>query len=366
MIDSLFKFVTGITRLRGRTGLIADVELIGGKHKQLVDATVTVEEVFGLDNFADTWFFILTAGAIGNTVTINIAASAVDTTSPDRDVAAYTKIYTLIAADVGDELKLRDNIVAALNADALFNPHWKAAVIKNNAIVHISSKYPGEFGERLSVAGFAVTPSGTTTTQIAFDNVKRRGKQTSLTRDPNDKRIGVLGISGEVTTTPGAVGDTIVKNFLNASSANMLVNGSVTPVTFSVMPVADKDEFIKMIRLYGNGNGIKFGQFLGANSNLTNGLEVMIRSDGNVLTLPVIKSTDDIKHKFALVSQGFDLHIQAGRDDFSADLVFDPPFPIRKIGTFTTDDFAQIKVQDNLTSAGIALEALAFGFQKET
>lgn len=346
----------------------ADVTLKGGRHALVTDATVTVEQVFGQDNFADSWFFIKQTGALNNTWTISIAAGTSDVTAPDRDVAAYTKVVTVAAPEVGDEIKLRDKIIAALNADALFFPHYKAAAIKDNAAVHIESKYIGEFGDRPTALDFNVVPSGTGV--VFFESASnftmiRRGKKNSGAKDPRDKRLVTIGISGEVQAVPGAVGDLIVLNALSAGSPTMAVNGSVTPVVFTIAADPDKDSFFQELRFYGNGNGIKFGQFLSLNVNLTNGILIEIKSDDILLTLPVIKSTDDMKHKFSFgEGSGFQLHVQAGRDDFMSSFSFSATFPLRKAGTFTTDDYIKVTVRDNLSALQL-LEFLGRGFKKE-
>lgn len=347
----------------------ADVFLHQGRNRLATDATVTVEQIFGQDNFADTWFFIKKAGDNGNTWTITIAASSVDTTTPDRDVPAYSKVITVTATEAGDEIKLRDKIIAELNSDVLFSPHWKASSIKNNAAVHISSKYIGEFGDRNNSLDFNVVVTGTA--EVFFENsnnyqIFRRGKKNSGIRDPRDKRLVTVGISGEVQAVPGAVGDLFIANALNAGSPLMAVNGSGTPVDFLINADPTKDIFIEEIRFYGNANGIKFGQFLSINSKLTNGIQVQIRSDEQVTTLPILKSTDDLKQKFAIgLGQGFQLHVQAGRDHFMAAFRFSSTFPIRKAGTYASgDDYIRVRIQDNLERIQ-DLGFLAIGFRKE-
>lgn len=365
MGDLTDKEASLVTRIVGGDELYtADVELIGGKRKLLTDATVTVEQVFGFDNFADSWFTIATAGAIGSTLRLQISAGTLDTTSPDSDGVAVDYTYTLIAADVGDELKLRDNFINGVNANANFLANWKASAVKDNPTVHITSKYIGEVGERIPVDSFLITTTGATTAARAFDNIKRRGKQNSGARDPRDKRIVTIGISGEVTSTPGGIGDLFLDYAMNGASSNMAVNGSVTPVVFLITPDTLKDRFIGSARFNANGNGIKFGQFLSINTNLTNGILVEVKSDDIVKTFLVIKSTDDMKHLFSFPAESFILHIQSGRDDVTAEFNFSAPFPLRKIGTFATDDYLKVTVRDNLSTLS-AFNFVALGFQKE-
>lgn len=360
--------------LQGNDGaLIADVIQKNNKNALVTDATVTVEQIFGFDDFADTWFQILTAGAIGNTWRIQIAAGYMDTQNPLNNPPATDVTVTVTAGEAGSEIALRDKIILALNADANFSPYWKASYVKDNTIIHITSKMVGEFGERLNVGGFVVTVTGTAT--FSYQNtdnqiIKRRGKQNSGVRDPKDRRIVTVGISGEVQATPGAIADLYFATALNSGSPDMRVNGSlVSPVIFSITPDTTKDIYIEELRFYGNANGIKFGQFLGLNTALTNGIFVEIQSDQVILQLPLLKTTDDLKHKFSFgTGSGFQLHVQSGRDDFMASWKFTASLILHKQGFHGVgnDDYIKVYIRDNLSAGLQQLEFLAIGFKRET
>lgn len=343
-----------------------EVDLVDGRKRILTDSIVRVEQIFGFDDFADTWFGVPVAGAIGDTVRVQIVEGPHDTTNPDRDAPAVDLTYTLIAEDVGDELQLRDNIISALNADSNFSPHWKASSIKDNAIIHITSKYMGEFGERPTVDDFQVTSTGTTEVFRYHDVIIRRGKQNTGARDPRDKRLVTVGVSGEVTTVPGEVGDLYIENATYNSSPDLRVDGSVTPVIFSIPLSTEKDVFIRELRFYGGGAGIRFGQFLSKNQPLSVGVEVNIKSDDQTLILPPIQTTEDFKNKFSFGSgANFRIDVQAGSDQILAVLFFETPFPLRKIGTFTTDDYVQVHIHDNLLAGLSEFEFMAVGFERE-
>ena len=282
------------------------VQRSDGNNALATDATVTVEQLFGRDPLPDTFFTILTAGAIGDTVRIQVAATTNDSTSPDRDLAAVDLTYTLVAADVGDEVQLAENIVTYLNGQSSFeNAYLKADRVGGDlrAIVHITStefSMSGEFAERPNAGDFSVTPSGTTTVNVGFDNIIARGKATSLARDPeNPHRLGVLGISGSVTVTPGAIADLYIEFAENASYTpprDMLQDGSVTPIDFYVTNTdTEHDVFIDTLRFSAVASSIKFQQFL-AVSTLTNGIDVEIRSEDQVkiLTARPIVNTEDL------------------------------------------------------------------------
>lgn len=372
MPDLGFNQRSDIVQLTGSDELYtADVELIAGKKKLLTDATVTVESVFGKDGFADSWFAIgdfddcSGVGAENDTIRVQIVAGCDATEFPAVDVT-----YTITASDVAaaqPEISVRDNIVTALNGNSNFATSWKATKVKDNGIIVIQAKFRGEIGERPVANDIQVTATGTTTVTLAFNNILQRGKETSLTKDPDDPRIGVLGISGTVNVTPGSIGSRYQEFFENASSSNLLVNGSVTPVVFTIPLSSTDDIFIEQLRFFGGGNGIKFGQFLSKSGiGLTNGILIEIKSDDETFTFPVIKKTEDFKNIFSAPSgSDFRIDIQAGSDQILA--IFNPeiPFALRKIGTFTTDDYAKITVRDDLTSGIQTLQSTAIGFTKE-
>lgn len=357
-----------IVRIAGVSGNLADVTFIGGKNK--LEANVTVvsnNTTFGQDPLPDTWFRIDNAGAIGDTVRIQLVATALDSSTPDRDAPAVDKTYTLVAGDVGDEIQLRDNLITALNGDANFSASLKAQKSSDRAIIHVVSKFfsmPTEFYERPVAGDFAVSVTGTTTVTLGFDTLISRNKASSLSQDPDSPHnLGVLGISGSVTVFPGGIGGRFLERFENASSVDMLVDGSSTPLVFTVPLDADDDIFITQVRIFGGGSSIKYGQFLAKNAILANGLEIKIQSDEETITLPLIKVTEDFKNLFSFPSgDDFKIDVQPSAGQFIA--IFRPeiPFPLRKIGTFGTDDFITITVNDDLTSGNNQLEALATGF----
>lgn len=351
---------------------VADVNFKDGKNRLITDATVQVEQIFGRDNIADAWFAIGTfqdqsgVGAIGDQLTISIAAGDNATLFP-----AYSKTFTVTAADTGDsnpEDYLAERIVNELNADLVFRDHWRASKVKDNSIVHISSNIIGEWGQRPNALDFQVTTTGTTVATANDDRILTRGKPNSGARDPRDKRLVTVGISGEVTTTPGAIGDIFIQHPLNTTYGDeMAVDGSATPQEYWIYADPEQDIFISEVRFYGNANGIKYGRFLSRNKILTNGILVEIKSDNESITLDPIKSTDDFKNHFA-IGQGVEwqLDSSAGPDAFLASWILPAPFPIRREETFGVgnDDFLKVTIRDDI-AAIINLEALAFGFKRE-
>lgn len=355
-------------QLVGADGLYqADVEILDGKKRMLTDSIVKVEEVFGQDRFADVWIYIGTAqnsigvGNVGDTVRVQIAARDNATIWPAVDVTTTVTLAMTIATY--PEVELAKQIIHDLNANMNFSMHFKSSLIKDTSHVHITAKVRGEWGERPNSGDFLVTTTGTTIALAAFDKIVMKGKSTSLSRDPFDPRVGILGISGTVSVIPGAVSAIYLEHPTYLGSRDMNVNGSVTPVVFSIPLVPENDILIKEIRFFGNASSIKFGQFLSINAPLANGILVEIKSEDDTFTTDPIYTTEDFKHEWSFGGT-FQLDDQPGLADFLASFVFETPFPIRAPGTFPIDDYLRVNIRDNLSSIN-KLRVLVFGFTQE-
>jgi hypothetical protein len=343
-----------------------------------IDGTVTVQSTFGADPLCDSHFKIVNTGATNDTLRIDIAATTADPTSPDRDVPAYTKTFTVQAGEVGDEIAFADRIVSELNLDSTFKDTCllKAIRVVDRAIVHISStafSLSGEFYERPNAGDFAVTVTGSTSVIVVYDNMISRSKPVVLDRDPNNPhRSGVFGISGSVTVTSKDLEDLFIEEATHTTYGNdMLQNGSLgSPIDFMVDPSSTTDIFIETLIFDGQGNGIKFGQFLSKNSSLTNGVEVEIKSNNVITTFPLLYSTEDFKNKWAALSgdgANFRIDVQAGKDEMLAILSFPNPFILKIQGTFGVgnDDYIRVRIQDDTSSQITRFNFRAKGFEKE-
>lgn len=351
------------TTIVGKDGVYeAEVALVEGFPSLRTFGIQAIESLKGFDPIADTWFFFgnetdaTGAGNVGDTVRVQIAAGSVPASFPAIDLT-----YTLVAEDVGNEEQLATNVVSFLNANATFSTLWRAQKVSNSGTVYITSKKPGSQFERPNVGDFQVTTTGTTVVTIAFNNIIRRNKVTSLARDPSDPRQGILGIQGSVVQTEGDV-----TNRFQTVHSNLLVNGSVTPVEFTVDAHATEVRFVTSVTLFGRGNGIQFGKFLSqAGAGLTNGLLISFKSNDFSAQFEPLKTTDDIAAFFAQDPDNFSLYIQSGGDFFIATLEFGSPLELRPVGEFVTDDFFKITVRDNLTSGITQLRAVVNGFNRE-
>lgn len=157
-----------------------------------------------------------------------------------------------------------------------------------------------------------------------------------------------------------------VKFFENTGSNDLRVDGSVTSVDFTIDADPTREMFINAIRFESSGNGIRFNQFLSsAPSILTNGVVLTIRSNDKLDTFSPIKSTENFLAEFSLGPDNFNLFDQTGADQMRATLTFEEEIQIHKQGSFGTDDFLKITINDNLTLGMISFKALVFGYLRE-
>jgi hypothetical protein len=378
------KSLATTAELSGRDGLAAYRKVntkvrSDGLTALVTDATVVVESTFGFDQQPDSFFTIINTGGAGTTWTVYIAGTANDPSSPDRDVPSYTKIFTVQVGEVGNELSFRDRIVTELNADTTFrtSAFLKAQRATDRGVVHIySEKFSasGEFYERPNPADFTVTIGGSPgdgVVVVGFDNLISRSKPVTISRDADSPhRLGLFGVTGSVNVISKELADLFTQEAMFSGSSDLRVNGSVTPVVFSV-PAQATQIFIEDMWFHAQGNGIQFGKFISqSGAGLTNGVYVEIKSDNTVTTFPIIKTTEDFKNKWAALSgdgANFQLILQSGKDEMIGIVKLPNPFIIRESGAFGigNDDYIRVYIQDNLTSGLSEFRFRVKGFEKE-
>lgn len=349
------------------SGLAVKIELIDGEPRLITGGVQSIESLRGQDPIADTWFFIGTegdssgAGGIGDTVRVQIVAGDKPSLFPAVDVTT-----TLTANEANDETELANLIASNLNGDSDFSLVYSARRIDLDAsTVYITSKLPGPRGERPNIDDITVTTTGTTVVTRAFQNIIRRNKVTSLARDPANPTLGILGISGTVSAAQGDVTNQIIEFATDSGSEFMTVDGSGTPVNFFIPASATSERFFTSLRFEALGNGIQFTNFLSKNNSLTNGVMVTLRSNNAEATFPLIRTTEDFGSFFSRGPSDFDVFDVSGTDYFRSTLTFPAPFQIFKQGTFGTDDFIRVRVQDDLSSGVSQFRFIGFGFERD-
>ena len=351
----------------------ADVKLQDAVKRLQTSAKVTVEEIFGQDPHATSWFYIGTAtdadgvGAAGDTVRVQIpaAVSPLDLIYPAVDVT--TTVTAGCVSDPNPEICLAEDICDDLNSDSDFqDSEWECIVIKDHSGVFIENKLFNEFGERTT---WTVSSTGTTVVNQAFPDFVRRGLPTELQRSPNDPRQGILAISGEIQTNPA--GKPIRRFFLRRSngSRDMSINGGAG-VYFTLQNDPDYDPartlIITEIRLHSTAGSIQLGaeKFIEV-SELDNGMLWEIRGNCALTYTENLKLAEDIHHRFAFgESSRFDLILGSGDASLVATLV--RPIIIRKTNDCTIHDDVSVLIRDDLSTSSISrIEVMVVGFYED-
>jgi hypothetical protein len=147
----------------------------------------------------------------------------------------------------------------------------------------------------------------------------------------------------------------IIANALKTSggSANLAVNGSVTPVVFEYSPPSGFDVEIGMLSLlFEDSTAIAFGNrfVLTGISTLANGLLLEVKA-GDVITSPwqTMRRTRDLIE----ISEDFD--VVTGTINFlRAKIHLPKSLYLSRAGTFTNPDYVRVTVRDDLSSLDFA------------
>lgn len=335
-IEAAKRAVSHIQIVGADEALEVDVLEIDGRNRILTDSRISSVNVpLGKDPFPDTYFTIEAAGQIGDTITINIAATTFDPTNPvDVNLPAYTYTYTLVAADVGNERQLAVNLADALNADLSFeNQFLEAEAINGDLrpVIHITSteySLNGESYERPNIGDFTATPTGTTQIKFfstEFNTIVSRPKEVSLGRDPNNPhRLGVQAISGTVfirSSDPDRLIRERIEEVGSPGQIELNVNGNSPKVfEFSANPDGGPDKIIDSLKFFGNDGNIKTqtGNFLGLNSALSNGILIEFVREGAVIFSENITNTIELLALWSTSASDNKIINQSGGDYFES------------------------------------------------
>lgn len=147
-------------------------------------------------------------------------------------------------------------------------------------------------------------------------------------------------------------------SFLNGTSSNLAVNGSVTPVVFTAQPQPTQIVFLESIQmLIADDKAFSINGFGGIPA-LTNGVLIEYQSKGILYNLKTLFNNADIFSFFTANPPFIDRTILGASDSFYAGdweiqhrIVIDPAF----------NDFVRITVRDNLSGlANFSVHAKTF------
>lgn len=289
-----------------------------------------------------------TLNAIRDNIGENIASPAADTLM--ARVQELIDLLTLIKDT--DGIQTIDEIIRLGDVDR----NGINSVV-NNAI------------RRLENRSSLTSPDGTLDVDVVDDNnINRLETRTSIVGEvsgsSSETRVTVINdtenvqakrLQTEARIAPGStinIGTNIPANpaaleigFLeNGGSENMLVNGSVTPVTFSFAPLTGKTISLQDVLVVFTADDFEFdGNSFGPNSKLTNGILVQTFIDGVTTNIFNIKQNEDflrIPGRLPLVNN------TGPKDVLSSAFSFGGLVKISEPG----GDEIRVIIRDNLTS----------------
>ena len=147
---------------------------------------------------------------------------------------------------------------------------------------------------------------------------------------------------------PSKVIATAVKN---GTSANLAVDGSVTPVVFEYQPPASHEIEITQLSLLFEGTAMAFGNkfVLNTLSTLTNGLLLECKAADLAFTWQNAKRTRDV------IEIAKDFSIVTGTVNFMrANIHLPRSLRLARAGTYAQPDYLRLTVRDNLVSFAFA------------
>ncbi len=181
--------------------------------------------------------------------------------------------------------------------------------------------------------------------------------------DPVDTILesGIRKLHVKATSVPQPLGNLVFRHAENGGSNDMTVNGSVTPVEFTVTADANFDTVVESLAFESFASGIKIDKFLSLNSSLSTGLIIEVKSEDTIFQFLPITDTQEFDAHFAYgPGRSFDLIFASGNDSMVARFGPATPFIIKKQGTYATDDYIKVTVADNLSQIS-SLQFLIFG-----
>jgi hypothetical protein len=172
---------------------------------------------------------------------------------------------------------------------------------------------------------------------------------------------GLKKLLTKSSVVPIILGNRFTRFALDGGSDQMNVNGSGTPVEFFINADPSGDLVVNSLIFEAFDSGIRTDRFLGLNSGLTNGVVVEVKSQDTVFQFAPINFTIEFDSVFANGSgRSFEIIIASGNDSLVARFGPSSPFIIAQQGTYGTDDYIKVIIQDNL-SAIASLRFIAEG-----
>ena len=162
---------------------------------------------------------------------------------------------------------------------------------------------------------------------------------------------GAFKLLVKATSVPVSLGDLFFEYAEKAGSNDLNVNGAGTTQEFTIDAHPTQDRIVGSLVFEAFDSGIKIDKFLSLNSSLNNGVLVEIKSEDVVFTFEPIRNTQEFDSLFSFGSgRSYELISASGNDSLVARFGDEIPFIIKSVGTYPTDDYIKVLIQDNLNS----------------
>lgn len=162
---------------------------------------------------------------------------------------------------------------------------------------------------------------------------------------------GIKKLVVKSSTAPTPIGNLFFDFALNGSSFDLNVDGSVTPVVFQVDAGVTYDQLVFSLVFEAFDDGIKMDTFLGQNVELTNGILIEIKAEDNIFQFKPIRNTQEFDSLFSFgAGRSWQTVFASGTDSLVARFGTSVPFTMKPQGTYGTDDYIKVTIQDNLSN----------------
>lgn len=189
---------------------------------------------------------------------------------------------------------------------------------------------------------------------------KLLGRDGNFTADVFEED-GVAKLQVKATSVPDAIGNLFFEHAKNNGSPEMNVNGNGQPVDFVINSDSAADVIVESLAFEAFASNIRVDKFLSINSELSTGIILEIKSNDTTFQFLPITTTQEFDSHFAFGSgRSFQLIFASGSDSMVSRFGPTNPFIIKKTGTFTTDDYIKVTINDNISQIS-KLNFLAFG-----
>jgi len=155
----------------------------------------------------------------------------------------------------------------------------------------------------------------------------------------------------KATSISGVIGNRFTKFAEFGGSKEMNVDGSSTPVVFTIAAEVSDDLIVDSLIFEAFDSGIKIDKFLSLNSALTNGVVVEVKSDDIVFSFEAIRNSTEFDSLFSHgAGRSFSITNASGNDSLVARFGPTGSFAIRQQGTFASDDYIKVTISDDISN----------------